>query len=174
MATAKQIAWRKKFVKLYGGKKKKSSRKKSMRTGDLSEDRFVKRLKETLGKKSLVFRTGINASEGIPDIMAFSRGKLSFYEIKPGGRYNIYDNTDQFLRKNQEKWIQKNCFENKIKVYIVFYIQEGRKSTKFTYYQKRLTKQNLKKYSQSSPKSNRKATLDKMYDDTYSGKIRFT
>ena len=91
MATAKQIAWRKKFVKLYGGKKKKSSRKKSMRTGDLSEDRFVKRLKETLGKKSLVFRTGINASEGIPDILVFSHGSISFYEIKPVDHLMVYE-----------------------------------------------------------------------------------
>ena len=152
----------------FGAKKKKKQK------GDLSEKNYVQHLRKKLGEKSVVFRTGINADEGVPDIMAYSHGKISFYEIKPGGRYNIYDNTDQFLRKNQEKWIQKNCFGNKIKAHIVFYVQKGRKGTKFTYYQKRLTKQNLKKYSQSSPKSNRKATLDKMYDDTYSGKIRFT
>ena len=57
------------------------------RTGDLSEECYVKRLKKNLGKKSLVFRTGINASEGVPDIIAFSGRGISFYEIKPGGRH---------------------------------------------------------------------------------------
>ena len=145
MATAKQIAWRKKFGKLYGGKKKKSSRKKSMRTADLSEECYVKRLKKNFGEKSVVFRTGINASEGIPDILVFSHGSISFYEIKPGGWYGDSDIMDQFLRKAQEKWIKENCLKKKIEVYIVFYLRTGRKRLKFTYYSKQLTKQNLKK-----------------------------
>ena len=173
MTTAKQIASRKKFVKRYAGKKKKSSKKISMRVGDLSEDRFVKRLKETHGKKSLVFRTGINASEGVPDIIVFSHGRISFYEIKPGGWYSDSDIRDQFLRKAQEKWIKENCLEKKIKVYIVFYLRTGRKRLKFTYYSKQLTKQNLKKYSQSSPKSTRMAVLDKMDKDYGKRKVRF-
>jgi hypothetical protein len=151
-----------------------ATRKKSMRTADLSEDHFVKRLKETLGKKSIVFRTGINADEGVPDIMAYSHGSISFYEIKPGGWYGDSDIMDQFLRKAQEKWIRENCLENKIKAYIVFYLRTGRKRLKFTYYSKQLTKQNLKKYSQSSPKSTRMAVLDKQDKDYNRGKIRFT
>ena len=190
MATAKQIAWRKKFVKLYGRKKKKGSRKKSMRTGDLSEECYVKRLKKKLGEKSVVFRTGINASEGVPDIITFSGRGISFYEIKPVGRhvsslgksyvttgvevrYTDSDIMDQFLRKAQEKWIRENCLERKIKAYIVFYLRTGRKRLKFTYYSKQLTKQNLKKYSQSSPKSTRMAVLDKMDKDYDDGKIHF-
>ena len=81
---------------------------------------------------------------------------------------------DQFLRKAQEKWIKKNCLEAKIKVYIVFYLWSGRKKLKFTYYSKQLTKQNLKKYSQSSSKLSRMAVLDKMDSDYDGGKIRFT
>ena len=145
-----------------------------MGTGDLSEECYVKRLKKKFGKKSLVFRTGINASEGVPDIIVFSHGRISFYEIKPGGWYSDSDIMDQFLRKAQEKWIKKNCLEAKIKVYIVFYLRTGRKRLKFTYYSKQLTKQNLKKYSQSSPKSTRMAVLDKMDKDYDRGKIRFT
>ena len=169
MTTAKQIKARKKFVRLYAkkGKRKKNSRKKSMGTADLSEECYVKRLKKNFGEKSVVFRTGINASEGIPDILVFSHGSISFYEIKPGGWYSDSDIRDQFLRKAQEKWIKENCLEKKIKVYIVFYLRTGRKRLKFTYYSKQLTRQNLKKYSQSSPKSNRKATLDKIYDDSF-------
>ena len=160
-----------------------------MGTGDLSEECYVRRLKKNLGKKSLVFRTGINASEGVPDITVFSRGSISFYEIKPGGRhvsslgkrstgievrYTDSDITEQFLRKAQEKWIKENCLKKKIEVYIVFYLRTGRKRLKFTYYSKQLTKQNLKKYSQSSSKLSRMAVLDKMDNDYDRGKIRFT
>ena len=160
------------------------------RTGDLSEECYVKRLKKKLGEKSVVFRTGINASEGVPDIIAFSGRGISFYEIKPGGRhvsslgksyvttgvevrYTDSDIMDQFLRKAQEKWIRENCLERKITAYIVFYLRTGRKRLKFTYYSKQLTKQNLKKYSQSSPKSTRMAVLDKMDKDYDDGKIHF-
>ena len=142
------------------------------RTGDLSEECYVKRLKKKLGEKSVVFRTGINADEGVPDIMAYSHGKISFYEIKPALSYGD-GITDQFLKDAQEKWIRENCLERKIKAYIVFYLRTGRKRLKFTYYSKQLTKQNLKKYSQSSPKSTRMAVLDKMDKDYDDGKIHF-
>ena len=88
-------------------------------------------------------------------------------------RYTDSDIMDQFLRKAQEKWIRENCLERKIKAYIVFYLRTGRKRLKFTYYSKQLTKQNLKKYSQSSPKSTRMAVLDKMDKDYDDGKIHF-
>ena len=84
MTTAKQIAWRKKFVKRYGSK-----REKPVRVGDLSEEKYAERLRKKLGEESLVFRTG--KAPGVPDIVAFSRGKLSFYEIKPGGWYSDSD-----------------------------------------------------------------------------------
>ena len=144
-----------------------------MWTGDLSEECYVKRLKKNFGEKSVVFRTGINASEGIPDILVFSHGSISFYEIKPGGWYSDSDIRDQFLRKAQEKWIKENCLEKKIKVYIVFYLRSGQKRLKFTYYSKQLTKQNLKKYSLSSSKSSRDRVIDKMAGDSISGKIEF-
>ena len=73
MTTAKQIAWRKKFGRLYGGKKKK--RKKSRRADELSEEKFVKRL-QRLEDKILAFRTG--KAVGVPDIVAFSRGRINF------------------------------------------------------------------------------------------------
>ena len=152
----------------FGAKKKKPQK------GDLSEKNYVQHLRKKLGEKSVVFRTGINADEGVPDIMAYSHGSISFYEIKPGGWYGDSDIMDQFLRKAQEKWIRENCLEKKIKAYIVFYLRTGRKRLKFTYYSKQLTKQNLKKYSQSSPKSTRMAVLDKQDKDYNRGKIRFT
>ena len=171
MATAKQIAWRKKFVKRYGGKKKKSSRKKSMGTGDLSEEYYAERLRKKLGEKSLVFRTG--KARGVPDIVAFSRGRISFYEIKPALSYGD-GVTDQFLKDTQEKWIRENCLENKIKAYIVFYFGGDQKvRPKFFYYTKQLTKQNLKKYSRSSSISSRDRVIDKMVKDSLSGKIEF-
>ena len=149
------------------------AKKKKMQKGDLSEKNYVQHLRKKLGEKSVVFRTGINADEGVPDIMAYSHGKISFYEIKPATSYGD-GITDQFLKDTQEKWIRENCLEKKIKVYIVFYLRTGRKRLKFTYYSKQLTKQNLKKYSQSSPKSTRMAVLDKMDSDYDRGKIRFT
>ena len=169
MATAKQIAWRKKFVKLYGGKKKKSSRKKSMGTGDLSEEYYAERLRKKLGEKSLVFRTG--KARGVPDIVAFSRGRISFYEIKPAEPRSNSNPTTIYLRVTQENWIKKNCLEKKIKAYIVYYLQHGKK---FTYHAIKLTNQNLKKYSKSSSKSSRIATMEKQIRGYNRGKIRFT
>ena len=143
------------------------------RTGDLSEECYVKRLKKKLGEKSVVFRTGINADEGVPDIMAYSHGKISFYEIKPALSYGD-GITDQFLKDAQEKWIRENCLERKIKAYIVFYLGGDQKvRLKFGYYTKQLTKQNLKKYSRSSSISSREGVLDKMVKDSISGKIEF-
>ena len=149
------------------------AKKKKMQKGDLSEKNYVQHLRKKLGEKSVVFRTGINADEGVPDIMAYSHGKISFYEIKPALSYGD-GITDQFLKDAQEKWIRENCLEKKIKAYIVFYLRTGRKRLKFTYYSKQLTKQNLKKYSQSSSKLSRMAVLDKMDSDYDRGKIRFT
>ena len=149
------------------------AKKKKMQKGDLSEKNYVQHLRKKLGEKSVVFRTGINADEGVPDIMAYSHGKISFYEIKPALSYGD-GVTDQFLKNAQEKWIRENCLERKSKAYIVFYLRTGRKRLKFTYYSKQLTKQNLKKYSQSSSKLSRMAVLDKMDSDYDGGKIRFT
>ena len=146
---------------------------KKKQTADLSEKNYVQRLRKKLGEKSVVFRTGINADEGVPDIMAYSHGKISFYEIKPALSYGD-GVTDQFLKNAQEKWIRENCLENKIKVYIVFYLGGDQKvRLKFNYYSKQLTKQNLKKYSLSSSKSSRVAVIDKMVTDSISGKIDF-
>ena len=151
---------------------KKGKNKKKQR-GDLSEKNYVQYLRKKLGEKSVVFRTGINADEGVPDIMAYSHGKISFYEIKPAFSHGD-GYTAQFLKDAQEKWIRENCLENKIKVYIVFYLGGDQKvRLKFNYYSKQLTKQNLKKYSLSSSKSSRIAVIDKMVTDSISGKIDF-
>ena len=161
----------------FGAKKKSSSVSFAAfyRYGDRSEECYARRLREKLGEKSLVFKTG--KAKGVPDIVAFSHGKISFYEIKPGGarggRYES-DNLDQFLKKTQEKWIRENCLERKNKAYIVFYLRFGSKRPRFTYYSKQLTEQNLKKYCQTSPKSTRIATLKKQQKDYDSGKICFT
>ena len=150
------------------------AKKKKIQKGDLSEKNYVQHLRKKLGEKSVVFRTGINADEGVPDIMAYSHGKISFYEIKPALSYGD-GVTDQFLKNAQEKWIRENCLENKIKVYIVFYLGGDQKvRLKFDYYSKQLTKQNLKKYSQSSSKSNRIAFREKQVKNYNKGKIRFT
>ena len=133
--------------------------------------KFTKILKKNLGKKSLVFRTGINASEGVPDIIVFSRGSISFYEIKPAEPRSNSNPTTIYLRVTQENWIKKNCLEKKIKAYIVYYLQHGKK---FTYRAIKLTNQNLKKYSKSSSKSSRIATMEKQIRDYNRGKIRFT
>jgi hypothetical protein len=151
----------------FGAKKKKKQK------GDLSEKNYVQHLRKKLGEKSVVFRTGINADEGVPDIMAYSHGKISFYEIKPAISYGD-GVTDQFLKDTQEKWIRENCLENKIKAYIVFYLGGDQKvRLKFDYYSKQLTKQNLKKYSRSSSISSRDRVIDKMVGDSISGKIEF-
>ena len=151
----------------FGAKKKKPQK------GDLSEKNYVQHLRKTLGEKSVVFRTGINADEGVPDIKAYSHGKISFYEIKPALSYGD-GITDQFLKDAQEKWIRENCLEKKIKAYIVFYLGGRQKvRLKFDYYSKQLTKQNLKKYSRSSSISSREDVLDKMVKDSISGKIEF-
>ena len=105
--------------------------------------------------------------------MAYSHGKISFYEIKPAISYGD-GVTDQFLKDTQEKWIRENCLENKIKAYIVFYLGGDQKvRLKFNYYSKQLTKQNLKKYSRSSSISSRDRVIDKMVRDSLSGKIEF-
>ena len=105
--------------------------------------------------------------------MAYSHGKISFYEIKPALSYGD-GITDQFLKDAQEKWIRENCLERKIKAYIVFYLGGDQKvRLKFGYYTKQLTKQNLKKYSRSSSISSREGVLDKMVKDSISGKIEF-
>ena len=149
------------------------AKKKKMQKGDLSEKNYVQHLRKKLGEKSVVFRTGINADEGVPDIMAYSHGKISFYEIKPALSYGD-GVTDQFLKNAQEKWIRENCLENKIKAYIVFYLGGDQKvRPKFLYYTKQLTKQNLKKYSRSSSISSRDRVIDKMVRDSLSGKIEF-
>ena len=149
-----------------------SMHKKKLR-GELSEIKYVEYLRKKLGEKSVVFRTGINADVGVPDIMAYSHGKISFYEIKPAFSHGD-GYTAQFLKDAQEKWIRENCLENKIKAYIVFYLGGDQKvRLKFNYYSKQLTKQNLKKYSLSSSKSSRIAVIDKMVADSISGKIDF-
>ena len=94
----------------FGGKKKQR--------GDLSEKCYVQRLRKELGEKSVVFRTGINADEGVPDIMAYSHGRISFYEIKPAEPRSNSNPTTIYLRVTQENWIKKNCLEKKIKAYI--------------------------------------------------------
>ena len=154
MATAKQIKARKAFVKKYAkkgkrGKKKKSSRKKTSGPGkgSLSEDGYAKRLQKELGKDALVFRAGDMSKSGVPDIVAFYRGRPSFYEVKSIG---------DLLKKTQEDWIKKNCLDKKRKACIVFYRQTP--LGHFKYLPIILRKKYLKKYCLSSLKSRQAKT----------------
>ena len=141
-----------------------------------SEENFVSRLKKRLGRNSLVFRTG--KAKGVPDIVAYSHGKLSFYEIKPVDPGNRIakrgwqsDLKSSFLKDHQKDWIAKNCLSKKslskkISAYIVFYLKTT--NGKYKYYEKKLNKGNLKKYSSSSRESTRQKTLYQLIDKDFS------
>ena len=111
------------------------------RKGHLSEDGYAKRLQKELGKEALVFRAGDMSRSGVPDIVAFYRGRPSFYEVKSIG---------DLLKKSQEKWIKKNCLEKRRKACVVFYRQTP--AGHFKYLPIILRKKYLKKYCLSSPK----------------------
>ena len=100
----------------------------------------------------------------MPDIVSFSRGRIKFYEIKPGYPTSVHDVTSPFLKPTQEDWIKQNCLKKKIAAYIVFYYRKRGKlgSETWIYHGVKLTKKNLKKYSQSSSADNRWNTMKKI------------
>ena len=128
----------------FGAKKKKTS---GSGKGSLSEDGYAKRLQKELGKEALVFRAGDMSKSGVPDIVAFYRGRPSFYEVKSIG---------DLLKKSQEKWIKKNCLEKRRKACIVFYRTTNRDY--FRYHSIRLAKKSIKNYCLSASKSQQEKT----------------
>ncbi|NWK05994.1 hypothetical protein HX827_01455 [Marine Group I thaumarchaeote] len=144
------------------GEYKKPSGKKAHTTNTISEQGYIEMLRKELGPNSLVFSTG--KVVGVPDIVSFSRGRIKFYEIKPGYPTSVHDVTSPFLKPTQEDWIKQNCLKKKIAAYIVFYYRKRGKlgSETWIYHDVKLTKKNLKKYSQSSSADSRWNTMKKI------------
>ena len=124
--------------------KEKRSRtsKKARAKGVNSEKYYVERLKKQLGTDALVFQAGDTLGSGVPDIVAFSHGKVSFHEVKSRG---------DLLKKTQEKWIKKNCLEKRRKACIVFY--RTTESGYFRYRSITLRTNSIKNYCLSASKS---------------------
>ena len=139
------------------GVKKKKKKSSGSRKGPLSEEGYAKRLQKELGKEALVFRAGDMSKSGVPDIVAFYRGRPSFYEVKSIG---------DLLKGSQEKWIKKNCLEKRRKACIVFY--RVTKGGHFRYRSIRLFKKSLKNYCLSAPKSQREKTTRRLLRLKYS------
>ena len=84
-----------------------------------------------------------------------------FHEIKPGYPKNSSDLTSTFLKHTQEDWIMENCLKKNIPVEIVYYHKKEWKlrGDDWEYQEVKLTKKNLKKYSQSSSWESRDRTM---------------
>ena len=122
------------------GKMKKQSiiARKASRRNINSEKEFVEVLK---GRGFTADRTG--KAKGMPDIVAWKNKKLEFYEIKPG------DGTARngaLLKKTQKEWIKNYCFKTRVKVTLVYY----KGSRPFKYYEVKLNKLNISKYTNST------------------------
>ena len=128
-------------------KKMRRAGKYARNKGNNSEKYYAERLQKKLGKEALVFQAGDLTKSGIPDIVAFSKGRISFHEIKSVG---------DLLKKSQEKWIKKNCLEKRRKACIVFYRTTNRDY--FRYHSIRLAKKSIKNYCLSASKSQQEKT----------------
>jgi len=102
-----------------------------------SEKQYIEKLKKQY-PDSLLFKTGKEI--GVPDIVLFTKSKLSFYEIKPTKEESEKGSR---LKETQVKWIKKNCLAKGNEAYIVFY--KGRTS-KLSFSKKLLTRKNIDKY----------------------------
>ena len=100
-----------------------------------SERQYAEKLRGE-NHNSVVFHTG--RETGVPDIVMYKNGKMSFYEIKPTGKGD-----DSQLKASQAKWIKKNCLRKNIDVYIVHY---KCRTKKFTFVKKKLSKKNISMY----------------------------
>ena len=130
-------------------KRSKTVNKKRSKTSTLArakgvcaEKGYVERLKKQLDADALVFQAGDTLGSGVPDIVAFSHGKVSFHEVK--------SRTD-LLKQTQEKWIKKNCFGKRRKACIVFYNTTNRGY--FRYRSITLRMNSIKSYCLSASKS---------------------
>ena len=132
-------------------KKRSKTSKLARAKGVNSEKYYVERLKKQLGANALVFQAGDTLGSGVPDIVAFSQGRVSFHEVK---------SLSDLLKPSQEKWIKRNCLEKRRKACIVFY-----RVTEFGYFRYRsirLAKNSLKNYCLSAPKSQREKTTRRL------------
>ena len=102
-----------------------------------SERQYAEKLRGE-NSNSVVFHTGKEV--GVPDIVMYKNGKMSFYEIKPTGKGDA-----SLLKATQAEWIKKNCLRNKIDVYLVRY--KGTNKFKFTKW--KLNKNNIGRYEPS-------------------------
>ncbi len=102
-----------------------------------SEKQYIKKLKKQY-PDSLLFKTGKEI--GVPDIVLFTKSKLSFYEIKPTKEES---EKGSLLKETQVKWIKKNCLAKGNEAYIVFY--KG-PTSKLSFSKKLLTRKNIDKY----------------------------
>ncbi len=102
-----------------------------------SEKQYFKKLKKQY-PNSLLFKTGKEI--GVPDIVLFTKSKLSFYEIKPTKEESEKGSR---LKETQVKWIKKNCLAKRNEAYIVFY--KG-PTSKLSFSKKLLTRKNIDKY----------------------------
>jgi len=127
-------------------KKRVKAALKASRKNILSEQKFVERL---MKKGVFAFNTG--KVEGVPDIIAYKRKNLVFYEIKPS---NPKSSKDALFKKTQSDWIQKFCFRSNIEVNIVFYKGERL----FKYHIVKITNKNISEYI------NNKTNLDSIKD----------
>ncbi len=119
--------------------------------GVCAEKGYVERLKKQLGVDALVFQAGDTLGSGVPDIVAFSQGRVSFHEVK---------SLSDLLKPSQEKWIKRNCLEKRRKACIVFY--RVTELGYFRYRSIRLAKNSLKNYCLSAPKSQREKTTRRL------------
>jgi len=152
-----------------------------------SEGKFLELLEKKLNSEAIVFKTGAVDKKhykkfaGVPDIAAFEKNKITFYEIKPAipkqnkGLKSEFKNLDaSFLKEHQEDWIKKNCLKKganalKPKVFLVFY-KKGRKNV-YRYFLKKLSRTSLARYSRSADKKKRDKTLKFIVNQRYSQKI---
>ena len=103
-----------------------------------SEKEYAEKLRGE-NHNSVVFHTG--KETGVPDIVMYKNGKMSFYEIKPTGKGD-----DSLLKASQAKWIIKNCLGKKIDVYLVRY----KGTNKFIFTKIKLNKNNIGRYAEKS------------------------
>ena len=122
-------------------KKRSRTSKLARAKGVNSEKYYVERLKKQLDEDALVFQAGDTLGSGVPDIVAFSQGRVSFHEVK---------SLSDLLKPSQEKWIKRNCLEKRRKACVVVYRQTP--AGHFKYLPIILRKKYLKKYCLSSPK----------------------
>jgi Holliday junction resolvase len=117
-------------------KKRKSAAKKAARLNRESEENFVKRL----------VRRGFTANvtgkaKGLPDILAYKKSKLQFFEIKPSRPSSM---ASALLKKDQGRWIKDYCLKKGVKATLVYY----KGSRKFKYKEIKLNSKNIDEFVQ--------------------------